>query len=434
MASIESMFHNTPRILNFRKKLTALLPISASRRGVDRRFSDPLHKNSFFIMLASVTNAALGLLFWAIAVRLYELAEIGVATAMISSMSLLVFLSRVGLEHSLIRYFPEGDKEGVFFTTLVITGLICLSLAGILAVSTNRIFAGLILTWTNAAIFIGVVGIQSMVSVCGTALVALRKGGLYYFQNLVINTKILVLFPLVFLGALGILGALGLALAFALCFSMYQLTRLGIRNPRIDVGFLKKSIGFSVRNYTAEILTVTPNTLIPIIVLAVLGAEQTALYFISFSLASILMVIPSSLSTSLFVEGSHGQPLRKVVRMAASSALLLLVPAAALLCSVAGFVLGLIGPSFAQGLNLVIVMSASAFPASIIFIYAAAKRVQKDIRPLIMLTTGTFMTSILLSILFIGLFGILGVGYAWLTTYTVWGFIAIVQMKREELI
>ena len=49
----------------------------------------PLYKNSFFIMLTSISNAGFGFIFWMFAAKLYPKEDVGIATALISSMALL---------------------------------------------------------------------------------------------------------------------------------------------------------------------------------------------------------------------------------------------------------------------------------------------------------------------------------------------------------
>ncbi|MFX0206840.1 MAG: oligosaccharide flippase family protein, partial [Candidatus Hodarchaeota archaeon] len=81
---------------------------------------DPLYKNSFLIMLTSISNAAFGLIFWIIAAKIYSKEDVGIATALISSLGLLVLLSRFGFDQSIIRFFPEGDKSKIFSTSAII--------------------------------------------------------------------------------------------------------------------------------------------------------------------------------------------------------------------------------------------------------------------------------------------------------------------------
>ena len=47
-------------------------------------------------MLTSVTSGGFGFIFWILAAKLYPKEDVGVATALISAMSLIVLLSRFG--------------------------------------------------------------------------------------------------------------------------------------------------------------------------------------------------------------------------------------------------------------------------------------------------------------------------------------------------
>jgi len=38
---------------------------------IKHQIKDPLYKNSFFIMLTSISNAGLGFIFWMLAAKLY---------------------------------------------------------------------------------------------------------------------------------------------------------------------------------------------------------------------------------------------------------------------------------------------------------------------------------------------------------------------------
>ena len=67
-------------------------------------------------------------------------------------------------------------------------------------------------------------------------------------------------------------------------------------------------------NYVYGLLFAVPSQIMPILVITILGAESAAYFYIAFALASIPMVIISSFATSLFVEGSYGEPLKENVK------------------------------------------------------------------------------------------------------------------------
>lgn len=70
---------------------------------LNHHLRDPLFKNSLFIMLTSVSSAGFGFIFWMLAAKLYSPQDVGIATVLISSMALLILLSRFGLDFSIDR-------------------------------------------------------------------------------------------------------------------------------------------------------------------------------------------------------------------------------------------------------------------------------------------------------------------------------------------
>lgn len=68
---------------------------------------DSLFKNAFFLMLSSISTAGFGFIFWFLAAKFYSASDVGIATGIMSSMTLIVNLSRFGLDYSIIRFFPR---------------------------------------------------------------------------------------------------------------------------------------------------------------------------------------------------------------------------------------------------------------------------------------------------------------------------------------
>jgi O-antigen/teichoic acid export membrane protein len=74
------------------------IPIPTNREELKQHLKDPLYKNAYFLIFSSLTSAGSGFFFWLIADRFYSTEDVGIATALISSMGLIVLLSRFGLE------------------------------------------------------------------------------------------------------------------------------------------------------------------------------------------------------------------------------------------------------------------------------------------------------------------------------------------------
>ena len=118
---------------------------------------------------------------------------------------------------------------------------------------------------------------------------------------------------------------------------------------------------------------------------------------------------------SLFVEGSHGEALKKTVVKSLVTIFSLLVPAAAVLYVCGGWVLGMVGADYAAGgAGVLRVMVAASLFVGANSVYFAIKRVQRDVRGLVVLSGVIFVSLVGLGYLFMLMFGVVGVGYAWL--------------------
>ncbi len=395
---------------------------------------DPLFRNSLFIMLASVLSNAFGLLFWMIAARIYPKEDVGVATALISSLSLVILVSRFGLGQSLIRFFPERNKGKVFGTLVIITTLFAV-LFGVIFIAGVEVWApGLRPLKQYIFPYLIFLATNSVALLIGNAFIALRKAEYYFLQSLLMGSRIVFLIPLLFLGTLGIFSSLGLSFIITLIFSLFFLViKLGIKPAGMDRKFLKDTFRFSTGNHVATLLMQSPRYILPVMILNTLGPEETAYYYVVFAISSLLFIIPGALSTSLFVEGSHGEVLKKTVLKSFLAIFLLLTPAVVVLYFSGELLLGLLGKDYAAGgLNLLRLMVLSSFLVGICQIYSSVKRVQKDTKGLILLGALVFILLLGLSYVFMPRLGLSGVGYAWIISYGVSGVAVAVLVRRAR--
>jgi len=392
--------------------------------------SDPLYKNSIFIMLSSGCTAAIGFAFWTLAARLYSSEDIGISTALISSLSLLLVLSRVGLEHSLIRFFPEKDKSRLFSTCLLVTtGLATILGIGFLA--TLRIWStSLTVIQGYSYLFLAYLAAGSMISVTGTAFVALRKAEKYFYQSLFTATKVVFLFPFMFLGSIGVFSSYGISLVIAVAASILLLSRSGIRFGKIDREFLRETSHFSLGNYVGELLIVTPNQILPLLVLNSLGPANAAYYYVAYIVMAILLVIPAAFSVSLFVEGSHGGLVELKARRALRGILLLLIPAIVVMILFGDVFLSIFGEAYSQCYDLLVIMAIASLPMSVFFVLCSIARIRKNLMAIVSLGALLFVSIIGLSIPFANWFGLVGIGYAWILAYTLSSSIAFIILRR----
>ncbi|MEA1998343.1 MAG: polymerase [Euryarchaeota archaeon] len=413
--------------------------IPDTRAELVHQLHDPLLKNSIFIMLTSISSAGFGFIFWMLAAKLYPADDVGIATALISSMSLIVLLSGFGLDSSIIRFSPTSDMGGIFSTSALITTSFAV-LFGTIFIAGADIFSPelhLLKSPQNVVLFLIFLAANSVIELIYVSFVAIRKAELQFLQSIIVGSRILFLIPLIAIGAIGIFCAVGISFMLALLFALVFLMRSGIV-PRfvIDCSFLNNAFHFSAGNYFVGLFTTAPNMILPIMVMNTLGAEQAAYYYITFAMASLLYMIPNAISMSLFVEGSHGETIKRLVVKSLFAILLLLIPAAVVLYVCGGWVLGAIGEDYAAGgLQVLRVMVVASLFVGTNYVYFAIKRVQKDVRGIVVLSGVIGGLLVGLGHVFMHMFGIVGVGYAWVASYGIGSMVVgmIVWKKVREI-
>lgn len=385
---------------------------------IRQHLQEPLIRNSFFIMASSFVAAGFGFFFWMIAARLYSQAEVGIATALMSSMGLLILISRLGLDQSVIRFFPHRDKSKVLGTAIIVPTAVALGAGVIFVAAVDVIAPELVIVRTVAPLYLAFLGAYSITWVLEGALNAIRKSEYYFVLNLLYGSRILFLFPLVFLGAMGIFSSFGLSFVLGLILALALLSRCSIRPAAgVDRVFIREAWQFSAGAYIAGILMSAPNMVIPIMVLNVLGAESTANYYITYAIVSILFMIPYAFTTSLFVEGSHGGEMKKSVLRTLASMFALLIPAIIGLALFGEQILSLIGKDYVEGITLLRVLALSAVFVSICQTFISIAKVRNDIRSLIIISGFVSVALLGLGYTLMHQFGLIGMGYAWFATY-----------------
>lgn len=398
-----------------------------------RHLGSHLYVNSLFLVSGRLVSVVAGFIFWAIAARLYTISEVGIAAALISSLGMVILFSRLGLDFSLLRYLPTGNRRSVFNTILAVTTLATVVVAGlyVLAISFLSPTLSFIQDPAYASAFLVFAVLNSIVAISGNAFTAMRKGNHYLLQNVLLSSRIPLLVPLVFLGSYGIFSSVGLAYAIGLFFAILTMDRLvGVR-PLVDKKFIKESLSFSAGNYVSSILTNAPVLLMPMMILVLSGEAEAAKYYIAFTFGHIVLIVPEAVSTSLFVEGSHGENLRRTVIMAAAAMYLFLIPATIIVFLYSNAFLGFIGSEYTQASDLLGMLTLSGFLYAVSLMFVSVQNIRMRIRSVVKFNLIRFVLLLGLSYILVLEYGILGVGYAWIVTYGILAIAVGIYAKIE---
>lgn len=397
---------------------------------------DPLYKNSIFIFTTRVLTVVVGFIFWMIAARLYSVEDVGLAVALISSATLINLFSTLGIEHSIIRFFSTYSMAKTINSSVLIVTLTSLVIGVAYSIALILLSSNLAFVNNPVYLFIFVAfGVISTIAVVtGNIFIAMRKTVYYLVQNVFISSRILFLVPLIFLGSFGIVGSTMVAYIFAFIFVLFILSKSIRFDFRADRDYVLNSFSYSSRNYVATLLSEVPFLLMPVIVLHLLGEADAAKYYIAFSIGSFLMQITYTISTSLFVEGSHGESMKKNVIKSGIAIYSLLVPAFLCIFLFGEYLLNIYGSEYVASFDLLKLVALSSFFQAIYSLYCAIQKVRMGMDSVIKLNLIMFCLFLALSYVLMGIFGATGVGYAMVITFIVIDLLIIGISKKEKWI
>lgn len=420
--------------------------IKSAMRTAAAIFRNSLYRNSFYLLMSSVLNAASGFVFWVIAARLYSSDQVGIGSALTSALTLLGFIGTLGLGMGIIRFLPElKDKRTLLNSSFSVALVVSLAVALIFAAGTPVWSPKLLSLRTDAlkmAGFACFVIASSFGTLAISVFIGFRKAHYAVFYTLVTLADL----PLVFIfshtgSAYGILAAWGISETIAACFVfLYCFPRL-LQDyspvPRIRMGLLKSMVSFTFVNFIGELLRMLPGMLLPLIVVDILGASENAYFYVSWTMAGVALLVPMMTSLTLLAEGSEaGTRLGTHIRRSLKMNLFILVPVLAVLCIFGDKILLIMGRQYSSaGGKLLWLLAPAAIPAAINMLYVSILRVEKKLG-LIMLVTGTVAAiTLALSWVLIPRMGLTGVGVGWLSgqagVAAVTGVRLVQRMKSE---
>lgn len=382
-------------------------------------FKTSLYKNSLFIGASRILSASIGLIFWQVATRYYDPGMVGTAIALISSLGLVVTLSRLGFDFSLIRFMPEKDKNAVFSTCLTMTAFSSIIFSLMYLASIGLISPSISFIRDFAPIFIVFALFSSILLTTGNTFLSFKKGEYYLAQNVLDALRIPALIPLSVFGAMGIFLSSGISVflcSLVAGFFIFNAVKLKYEFSR---DFLRETSRLSTTSYISDLLLEIPSLLLPLLILNLLGAEEVAKYYIAIAIGNIILLVPVSVSLSFFVEGSHGSNMKQEFFKALLLIYALLLPAVAFIYLFGGFILQSFGMVYSHSVDLLRIYAITSFLIVIHLMFIPVLNVRLMVERNIQLSLLRFVTLIGLSYFFVMKFGLIGVGYAWMVSYAI---------------
>lgn len=343
-------------------------PRSRMRRAVRGVAGDALYRGSMFLLINTVATSAIGFVFWALAARRYPASAVGVFASVTSGVGLLAAIAALGLSNTTIRRVSAAvnprELVAVAVTAIATVGTaLCLItvvvLGPLLPAALHLQQHGRMAFLVTALVVFTAVG-----STLDACLVGIRASHVVLIKNVLGSlVKVAALVLLTAFRFSGLLIAYGAGLMLATMLSGAALSRrLGGRRVGLSsFRALPRYLSMTSGNYLATIMGIVPTSIVPVEVLVIRGAAETARFAVAFLIAGFLNFIPATIAQVLFAEASRpgvtlGGQLRKAVRGVYG----LVVPAVVVVVAAAPLLLRLFGPAYVPATACLRVLALSA--------------------------------------------------------------------------
>jgi O-antigen/teichoic acid export membrane protein/thymidylate kinase len=401
----------------------------------------PLYGGAYALILSSGSTSALGMVYWTLAARLYLPSVVGVNAAVISSMTFLSYLAQLNMSGALSRFTPTAGRA-----TRRLIASAYLS-AGALSAAAALIFLVGIQRWAPEASGLvagGPIAVWFVVGTVAWSIFALQDGALTGLRqtiwvpisNTVFAVAKIVLLALFATGTIGfgifaswtIPAALLIVPVNLLIFLRFVPRHVAARSARMMEAGTRQIVRYLVGDYVGSLLVNASVSLLPLIVLATLGAEASAYFYIGWTIAYSLQLMSLNIATSLMVEGAAR---RETLDIDSRRSLVLLiriqVPLVIGVFVFAGFILRLFGEQYQdESEGLLRVLTLAVLPHGVNAIFLSVARVRRQVGRIVVIQGALAGLSLSLSWVLLGPLGILGVGIAWLLAQSLVALVLLV--------
>ena len=423
----------------------ATCPMTALRRFL-AEIRLPLFRNASALLLSSVLTSGLGIVYWALAARLYPARDIGLGASLVSAMMFVAGVSQLNLRSVLYRYVPRAGRRArklvagsYLFVTASSIGLGTIAaLLGIQlgAAPVETAAAGLV----EVSAFVMSTAIWSVFAFQDSVLASLRLTVWVPIENGAFAIlKLAILFAFVSLHPFGVFlswllpALLGVFVISGLIFA-YVLPRIS-DPPEIEPLKIAGIVRYVAADYVAGIFSTAATDLMPVLVYLLLGPIQNAYFYPVWLIATMLRLLPVAMYSSLMVESAAGNAdfHRDGRRTIVWIALGLAGPIAVLVVG-AQMVLLVFGPDYAAAGALPMrLLALSTVPYTINNFAAYLARSRAQMRRVVLIEAGVSVPSLALTVALLPPFGLTGVALALLISQLLVASVLMVTVMRSVI-
>ncbi|HET6873876.1 MAG TPA: oligosaccharide flippase family protein, partial [Acidimicrobiales bacterium] len=327
--------------------------------------------NSFYITLSNASMGLLGFLFWIVATRLYHTSQVGIATTLVSAAIFIASASQLGFNVSFVRFLPASEHRSDDIDTGLSLIFLCAILIGgiYMAVvpATVPQLRFLYSNWPQAVAIVLYVAFGAVNVSTDSVFIAFRQAQYNVLVDGLLQGTIRLVAPiaLVSLGAFGLMTAYGVASLAAIVASVFLMMWRYDYRPRFRIHrhALRTVLHFGVWSYLAELCTMAPLLVLPLVVLHERDASSAAYYYLALAVAQLLFTAGMAVGQSVLAEGANQAASFQQLGRRAAKLQLVIAGAAVILILGAHRILEVFGRAYASHATLTLVVLLASAPA-----------------------------------------------------------------------
>lgn len=406
---------------------------------IENLFGDSLLKNSIYLMATNFIGGIFAFLFWIIAARYYTPDDIGIGSAILSSVSLISMIGTIGLPSALVFYLPRDKNTDKMISSCLTIGIISSIIFSLIYVLGIKSWTpGLMLTLnslTNILIFVIVTTSIIISTLMNAILTAGKRASFLMIKETIYNfVKIFPIILFASFGAIGILISVGIGSILSVLLGFILLFKVWKYSPKLTLDpILINMASFSAGNYVAFIFYNLPILVLPIIILNMVSAKSAGYFYIAIMIANFLSGTSQSISNSLFAESSDTDKFLNNINKSIKFSLIILIPGVLIFMIFGKLILNIFNPEYAKyAFESMIILIISSIPVSLINMFNTVRYTQHRVLSVIGMNMLIAFTTIILSVPLIRIMNIEGAAISYLIANMIGATIVVSRIKDPK--
>lgn len=398
-----------------------------------------LNRGTLALHANTVIGAGFGFLFMILAANLYDEERLGRDMAMIQAIMLLAAAAELNLSMALARFLPQLGKRSsrVVLLSYAASTAVALILATAFVVVVPLVSESLAFvteSFTLALIFVGSVVLWNVFALNDAVLAAVRRATWIPFENGLFSLLKVVLMVAFAAAAYeyGVFFSWAIPMAVMVLPMTMLLFRIALRRhaaatpqtiePEHEVLTGRRQIfRYLGLDYVASVISQAGTSVLPLLVVVMLGVEANASFAIAFSIAVALEQFALNSGLVLTVEGSFDRAtLARLTRHTFVRWGGLLLVAVTVAVAATPLLLWPFGGDYSETASTVLrLLLIGTLPQAFVILYESVARVEGKAGRILFTTFAQMVTTIAFAVILSKSLGLAGFGWGWLIGHSV---------------